>query len=167
MADVRLILGDCLEMMPRLEAGSVDAVVTDPPYALTGTRAAYNFELTGSGNFSPGREARRGGFMGQAWDAALPPVEVWQQCLRVTKPGGYLLAFGGTRTWHRLACALEDAGWEIRDTLCWHYASGFPKGRGCLKPAWEPILLCRKPGPRVLPLPGLDKCRVGTNAGWS
>jgi hypothetical protein len=81
--------------------------------------------------------------------------------LRVLKPGGYLLAFGGTRTFHRLACALEDAGFEMRDCLMFLHGQGFPKGRGCLKPAWEPILLCRRPGPKVLPL-GIDACRVET-----
>lgn len=73
-----------------------------------------------------------------------------------------MLCFGGTRTFHRLACAVEDAGWELRDTIMWVYGSGFPKGQGCLKPAWEPVLLCRKPGPQVLPL-GIDACRVGTD----
>lgn len=78
---------------------------------------------------------------------------------RVLKPGGYMLAMGGTRTYHRLACAVEDAGFEIRDCLMWLYGTGFPKGQGCLKPAWEPVLLARKPGKRVLPL-GIDECRV-------
>jgi DNA modification methylase len=79
--------------------------------------------------------------------------------LRVIKPGGILLAFGGTRTWHRLACALEDAGWILRDTLIWLHGQGFPKSKACLKPGWEPILLCRKPGPLWL---GVGECRVGT-----
>lgn len=80
------------------------------------------------------------------------------EALRVAKPGAYLLAFGGTRTFHRLAVALEDAGWIIRDTLVWAYASGFPKGRANLKPAWEPIVMARKPGPlRHL---NIDECRI-------
>lgn len=79
--------------------------------------------------------------------------------LRVLKPGGYAAVFGGTRTYHRLACAVEDAGFEVRDCLMWVYGTGFPKGTGCLKPAYEPILLCRRPGPKVLPL-GVDECRV-------
>ena len=82
------------------------------------------------------------------------------EALRVTKPGGYLLAFGGTRTHHRLVCALEDAGWIIRDELDWIYASGFPKGKANLKPAHEPIVLARKPGP-LRPL-AIDECRIGT-----
>jgi DNA modification methylase len=87
-----------------------------------------------------------------AWAAA---------ALHALKPAGYMLAFGGSRTYHRLACAVEDAGFEIRDCIMWLYGTGFPKGKGCLKPAYEPVLLCRKPGPKVAPL-GIDECRVGT-----
>jgi DNA modification methylase len=129
----RLILGDCLSVLPTLEPGSVDCVVTDPPYGLR--------------------------FMGKDWDHGVPGVPFWQAALRTLRPGGYLLAFGGTRTYHRLACAVEDAGWEIRDCLMWLYGAGFPKGKGCLKPAYEPVLLARRPG-KVLPL-GIDECRVG------
>ena len=121
--------------MAGMDANSVDAVVTDPPYGLA--------------------------FMGKHWDHGLPGVDFWTEALRVLKPSHYLLAFGGTRTWHRLACALEDAGFEIRDTLMWLYGSGFPKGTACLKPAWEPIILARKPGPkRAL---GIEECRVQTD----
>jgi DNA modification methylase len=86
-----------------MDAVSVDAVVTDPPYEL--------------------------GFMGKAWDASgvAFQVETWEAVLRVLKPGGHLLAFGGTRTYHRMTCAIEDAGFEIRDCLQWIYGSGFPK----------------------------------------
>jgi DNA modification methylase len=92
-------------------------------------------------------------------------MQEWHQAwataaLRVAKPGAYLLAFGGTRTFHRLAVAIEDAGWIIRDTLVWAYASGFPKSKASLKPAWEPIVMARKPGPlRDLDIEG---CRIGT-----
>ena len=96
-----LINADCLEAMKQMEANTVDAVITDPPYGL--------------------------GFMGKAWDA-LPPGEAWaQEVFRVCKPGAHLVAFGGTRTIHRLTTALEDAGWEIRDMFAWTYSSGFPK----------------------------------------
>ena len=89
----------------------------------------------------------------QAW------CEQWgREALRVTKPGGYLVAFGGTRTHHRLVCALEDAGWIIRDELDWIYARDFPKGKANLKPAHEPIVLARKPGP-LRPL-AIDECRI-------
>jgi len=105
--------------MKMLPNNSVDSIVTDPPYGL--------------------------GFMGKAWDA-LPPGEEWAtECLRVLKPGGHLLAFGGSRTWHRLAVAVEDAGFEIRDSIAWMYGSGFPKHRAALKPAFEPIVMGRKP----------------------
>jgi DNA modification methylase len=125
---------DCLAILPTLEASSVDAVVTDPPYGL--------------------------GFMGKHWDASLPGLRVWTECHRVMKPGSYLMAFGGTRTYHRLIGSIEDAGFEIRDCLMWLYGSGFPKGKGCLKPAWEPITLARKPGGKIKPL-GIEVCRVG------
>ena len=93
--------GDCTEVMAAMPEASIDAIVTDPPYGL--------------------------GFMGREWDA-LPPGLPWARaCLRVLKPGGHLLAFGGTRTSHRLVCAIEDAGFEIRDTIAWMYGSGFPK----------------------------------------
>ncbi len=128
-----LITGDCREKMKVLTV--VDAIVCDPPYGLD--------------------------FMGMGWDHGVPGVEYWKECLSVLKPGGYMCAFGGTRTWHRLTCAIEDAGFQIRDCLMWIYGSGFPKGRGCLKPAWEPIILARKPGKHVLPL-GIEECRIPT-----
>lgn len=103
-----LLEGDCAEKMRDLADNSIDAIVTDPPYALTGSSGA-------------------GGFMGAKWDSALPTVDMWREALRVAKPGAHLLAFGGTRTYHRLACAIEDAGWEIRDCIMWVYGSGFPK----------------------------------------
>jgi DNA modification methylase len=93
--------GDCREVMASMAASSVDAIVTDPPYGLS--------------------------FMGKGWDHGVPGVEFWTEAMRVAKPGAHLLAFGGTRTYHRLACAIEDAGWEIRDCVMWVYGSGFPK----------------------------------------
>jgi DNA modification methylase len=95
--------GNNLDILPELQSNSVDSIVCDPPYEL--------------------------GFMGKSWDNSgiAYSVELWQQCLRVLKPGGHLLAFGGTRTWHRLAVAIEDAGFEIRDNIAWLYGSGFPK----------------------------------------
>jgi len=95
--------GDCVEVMKRLPDNSVDSVVTDPPYEL--------------------------GFMGKKWDSTgiAYNVAMWREVLRVLKPGGHLLSFGGTRTYHRMACAIEDAGFEMRDQLQWLYGSGFPK----------------------------------------
>jgi hypothetical protein len=101
--DVTVYHGDCLDVLRGLPDASVDAVVTDPPYELL--------------------------FMSRAWDGSgiAYNVDMWRQCLRVLKPGGHLLAFGGTRTYHRMACAIEDAGFEIRDSIHWTYGSGFPK----------------------------------------
>jgi len=93
--------GDCLDVMRGMPDNSIDAVVTDPPYGLS--------------------------FMGKRWDYDVPAVEVWAECLRLLKPGGHLLAFAGTRTQHRMAVRIEDAGFEIRDMIAWVYASGFPK----------------------------------------
>ena len=111
--DYEILAGDCREVMAAMDAESVDSIVCDPPYGLS---AAKN-----SGKSS------RGGFMGKGWDHGVPGVEFWTEALRVAKPGAHLLAFGGTRTYHRLACAIEDAGWEIRDCVMWVYGSGFPK----------------------------------------
>ena len=111
--------GDCRSVVPALGLDA-HAVITDPPYELN--------------------------FMGRAWDrsgVAFDP-ETWRVCLGALKPGGWLLAFGGTRTWHRIAVAIEDAGFEIRDTICWLYGSGFPKSHQSLKPGFEPIIVARK-----------------------
>ena len=118
---VALYAEDCMAALDRLPDNSADAVVCDPPYGL--------------------------GFMGKWWDAAEGVAfrpGLWTQVLRVLKPGGHLVAFSGTRTYHRLAVAIEDAGFEIRDQLAWVYGKGFPKAVG-LKPAWEPIALARRP----------------------
>ena len=93
--------GDCLDVLRTLPADSVDAIVTDPPYGLA--------------------------FMGKRWDYDVPSEAIWRECLRVLKPGGHLLAFAGTRTQHRMAVRIEDAGFEIRDMIAWVYGSGFPK----------------------------------------
>jgi DNA modification methylase len=159
--------GDLVDVLPTLAAESIDACVTDPPYDLH--------------------------FMGKAWDGrgvAFRP-DTWRAVYRVLKPGAYLAAFGGTRTSHRMVCAIEDAGFVIRDSLTWLYGQGFPKslnlghGRGtALKPASEPIALAWKPftgaiaanvehwGTGAL---NIDACRIGTTkdvpssgsaAGW-
>ncbi|MFF7476617.1 DNA methyltransferase [Streptomyces sp. NPDC008092] len=106
---VTLHLGDCLNVLPTIPDASVDAIVTDPPYEL--------------------------GFMGKTWDASgiAYSVDMWQQCWRILKPGGHLLAFGATRTYHRMTVAIEDAGFEIRDSLHWVYGTGFPKGQDIAK----------------------------------
>lgn len=106
---VTIYHGDCRYIIATLPDNSIDAVVTDPPYEL--------------------------GFMGKSWDSSgiAYNVDLWQECLRVLKPGGHLLAFGGTRTYHRLACAIENAGFEIRDSIHWLYGSGFPKSMNVSK----------------------------------
>jgi DNA modification methylase len=165
--DIRLFNGDCLNVLPTLAAGSVDAVICDPPYGLEfmgkeWDRLGAGVEVAHEGT-DPSHPFRNG-CRRVRFGTNATAMQAWHQqwaaaALRVLKPGGYLLAFGGTRTFHRLACALEDAGFEMRDTLMWLHAQGFPKGKGCLKPAFEPVLLCRRPGPRVLPL-GIEECRV-------
>ena len=97
----KIYQGDCLEVMRTFPDNSIDTIITDPPYGLE--------------------------FMGKKWDYDVPTVETWKECLRVLKPGGTLLAFGGTRTYHRMACAVEDAGFILKDCIMWLYGSGFPK----------------------------------------
>jgi site-specific DNA-methyltransferase (adenine-specific) len=106
---MKLINADCIEAMKAMADNSVDAIVTDPPYEL--------------------------GFMGKSWDASgiAFNIEVWQEALRVIKPGGHLIAFSGSRTYHRMAVAIEDAGFQIRDQIMWVYGSGFPKSHNISK----------------------------------
>lgn len=155
--------GDCLEVLPTLAADSVDAVVTDPPYHLTSGNAVYDLALTGAGNPRVRRQTRGGGFMGKAWDGggvAFDPA-TWAAVLRVAKPGAHLVAFGGTRTYHRMACAIEDAGWEIRDCIAWLFGSGFPKRHDMLKPGYEPIVVARNPAKGARGF-NVDACRLET-----
>jgi DNA modification methylase len=107
MENLTLHNGDCLEVLKTIEDNTVDSIVTDPPYGID--------------------------FMGKKWDYDVPSVEIWEQCLRVLKPGGHLLAFAGTRTQHRMAVRIEDAGFEIRDMIAWVYGSGFPKSHNISK----------------------------------
>ena len=156
----QLHLGGCLEVLAGMPDNSVDSIVTDPPYGLS--------------------------FMGKKWDYDVPSVAIWEQCLRVLKPGGHLLAFAGTRTQHRMACRIEDAGFEIRDMIAWVYGSGFPKSHNlegdhkgwgtALKPALEPITMARKPFSSTVAANviqygtgaiNVDGCRVGTESRWN
>jgi site-specific DNA-methyltransferase (adenine-specific) len=123
--------GDCIKEMAKLESNSVDAIICDPPYGLEfmgkdwdsfGRKTKRNRQENEINSISRGPETYKAGIQFQLW------VQSWAiEALRVLKPGGYLLAFGGTRTYHRLTCGLEDAGFIIKDTLCWLYGSGFPK----------------------------------------
>lgn len=120
---VRLFHGDCLDMLATFEPNSIDSVICDPPYALR--------------------------FMNASWDYGLPGVDRWKAVLRVAKPGATLLAFGGSRTYHRLVCEIEDAGWEIRDCIMWLYGQGFPKSLNVSKAIDKAAGAERKVGPRL------------------
>jgi len=98
---MKILLGDCIDKLKELDDNSIDSIVTDPPYGLS--------------------------FMGKKWDYDVPSQEIWEECYRVLKPGGHLLSFAGSRTYHRMAVRVEDAGFEIRDQIMWIYGSGFPK----------------------------------------
>lgn len=181
---VHLHQGDSRDVLKTLADRSIDAIVCDPPYALVSIQKRFGKAGAAPAKHGPdgafARAAR--GFMGKDWDVADTAFAetFWAECLRVLKPGGHVVAFGGTRTYHRLVCAIEDAGFEIRDQLGWVYGSGFPKSHNqtgdwqgwgsALKPAWEPICLARKPltgtiagnlaewGVGAL---NIDGCRVG------
>jgi DNA modification methylase len=156
-----IINGNSLEELKKFPDNYFHSVVTDPPYGLS--------------------------FMGKKWDYDVPSIELWQEVFRVLKEGGYLLSFAGTRTQHRMAVNIEDAGFEIRDMIAWVYGSGFPKSHNigkklkewegwgtALKPALEPITMARKPfktsvAENVLKNGvggiNIDGCRVGTGGG--
>ncbi len=128
-----IIQGDCLHKMAEMQDNSIDFIVCDPPYGLS--------------------------FMGKKWDAKTPSQDIWQEALRICKPGAMIAAFGGSRTHHHLMIAIEKAGWEIRDVVMYLYGSGFPKSHNfgkkiggiwqgygsTLKPAYEPIIIAMKP----------------------
>lgn len=154
-----LYIGNCLDVLKTLNENSIDSIVTDPPYGLS--------------------------FMAKKWDYDVPSTEIWQECLRVLKPGGHLIAFFGTRTYHRGVVRIEDAGFEIRDQIMWIYGSGFPKSHNikegdfkgwgtALKPANEPIVVARKPLEKGLTIAenvvkcgtgaiNIDDCRIETS----
>jgi site-specific DNA-methyltransferase (adenine-specific) len=159
--NIDLRQGDCLEVLKTIPDNSVDSVVTDPPYHLTSIVKRFGKEGSAPAKFgTDGAYARASkGFMGKEWDGGdiAFRTEVWSECLRVLKPGGHLLSFSHSRTYHRMAVAIEDAGFEIRDSIMWIYGSGFPKSHNigkklddyegwgtALKPAHEPICMARK-----------------------
>lgn len=145
--DVRLLQGDCLDALAELEPGSVDAIVTDPPYGVDWQNEDWDGRAIREVAARAGRERLGPNEAFEVW------CVLWaKECARVMKPGAHLLAFGARRTFHRLACGLEAAGLEIRDTLMWIYGTGMPRSRRypggrstTLKPAFDPILLARKP----------------------
>src|SRR5699024_611424 len=126
---MNIIHGDCLEELKKLEDNSVDAVVCDPPYGLSNTKPQQVADVlkawvTGDTVSVP---AKRGGFMGADWDSFVPPPAVWEECMRVLKPGGHMAVFAGARTQDLMGLSIRLAGFEIRDTLGWIYGSGMPK----------------------------------------
>lgn len=154
---VTLHPGDCRKVVPTLAENSIDACVTDPPYSLVSIVKRFGKEgsaLAKSNGASGVYRRASAGFMGKAWDTGEVSFnpEFWSDVVRVLKPGAHLVAFGGTRSFHRLVCAIEDGGFEVRDQIGWAFGSGFPKSHNlpgglgtALKPAWEPICLARKP----------------------
>jgi site-specific DNA-methyltransferase (adenine-specific) len=174
--------GDCLTVLASMGENSIDSCVTDPPYHLTSIVKRF-----GADNAAPAKSGKTGayarasaGFMGKRWDGGdvAFQVETWKRVWRVLKPGAHLIAFSGTRTYHRMVCAIDDAGFEIRDQIGWAFGQGFPKSHNigdgwgtALKPAWEPVVVARKPldgtvatnfakwGTGAL---NIDGCRVGT-----
>lgn len=134
---VRLYAADCREALRTIPSNSVDSVVTDPPYALVSVLKRF-----GGANAAPAKHGTDGlyarasaGFMGETWDTGETAfaVEFWSEVFRVLKPGGHVLAMSATRTYHRLAVAIEDAGFDIRDQLAWVYGSGFPKNHSAAR----------------------------------
>ena len=185
---VRIIEGDCLAVLPTLEANSVECVVTDPPYHLTSGNTAVDWgamPLRSAKSPNPRMTniaGRKNGFMGQAWHGGRVAFEpaTWAAVLRVLKPGGHLLCFGGTRTQHRMVCAIEDAGFEIRDSvsylydgglpgpLLWCYGSGFPKSHNVSNALNEHRCMCAvrehstvSPTISTRPILQSDVCRGG------
>ena len=181
-----LLNGDCIEEMQKLkdEGKQIDSVVTDPPYHLTSIVKRFGKEGSAPAKDKDGAFQRQSvGFMGKEWDGgdiAFRP-DTWKLAYDLLKPGGYLLAFSASRNYHRMAVAIEDAGFEIRDQMMWLYGSGFPKslnvGDGwgtALKPAHEPIVMARKPleGTNKQNIEkygtggiNIDGCRIGLSEG--
>lgn len=182
VGDASLFQADCRDVLRSLADNSIDSIVTDPPYALVSIVKRFGKPGSSPAKGNEAYQRASAGFMGKSWDTGEVAFseEFWRECLRVLKPGGHVVAFSGTRTYHRMAVAIEDAGFEIRDQLGWLYGSGFPKSHNqkddwegwgtALKPAWEPIALARKPldgtvaanlqkwGVGAL---NIDGCRVG------
>ena len=129
-----ILHGDCQEQLKNIKDETVDAIITDPPYGIT--------------------------FMGNKWDYDVPSIKLWKESIRVLKKGGYLLSFSSAKTYHRLVCNVEDAGFVIRDQILWIYGEGMPKSKSLLKPAHEPIVMAIKPG--KLKELNIDESRIGT-----
>lgn len=186
MATPRVIHGDSLTALTQLDDNSIDAVVTDPPYGLSALKPdTYADVLThwagGDDTYMP--QAK--GFMGKSWDGFVPPPALWKECLRVLKPGGHLLSFSGTRTQDLMGISIRLSGFEIRESVAWLFGSGFPKSHNlkgdwegfgtALKPAFEPVVVARKPlagtvAANVLKFGtgalNIDACRIESGADY-
>jgi site-specific DNA-methyltransferase (adenine-specific) len=130
----KILKGNSLDLLPTLADNSIDAIVTDPPYGLGNPDPDYIIKAIqqwASGDRSHIPEGK--GFMGKSWDSFVPPPAIWDECLRVLKPGGHLLAFAGTRTYDLMGISIRMAGFEIRDSIGWVYGSGFPKSMDVAK----------------------------------
>lgn len=170
--DDRVVLhaGDCREVIAKLPSASVDSIVCDPPYSLVSIVKGFGKDGSApakSGGATGVYGRASAGFMGKQWDTgetAFDP-EFWELALRVLKPGGHLVAFSGTRTYHRLACAIEDAGFEIRDQVAWCYGSGFPKSHDVAKALDKSAGITPQIVPKGDPvkriIPGADQNKVG------
>lgn len=158
--------GDCLEVLARLakDGAQFDACVTDPPYHLTAMTKRFGKTSSAPAKSDDAKRLSKG-FMGQSWDGGDVSFqkETWGLVADVLKPGSVLLAFGGCRTYHRMVCAIEDAGFVIQDLIGWLYGSGMAIRHDMLKTALEPICFAYKPGgPRLL---NIDECRSPAEKG--
>jgi len=154
-----IVNADSLEHLKTLEDNKFDSCVTDPPYHLVSIAKRFTNSTEAKYGKDGSFQRLSTGFMGQTWDGGdiAFQKEFWEQVYRVIKPGAVLLSFAATRNYHRMAVAVEDAGFEIFDMINWIYGSGFPKRRNLLKPAHEPIVMARKGVNKEL---NLDECRV-------
>src|SRR5699024_916200 len=160
MSTPTIVCADSLVHLRTMPDDSIDAIITDPPYGLSATKPEKVTEAISAWVSGDREHMPKGrGFMGHDWDAFVPPPALWDECLRVLKPGGHLAAFAGARTYDLMGLSVRLAGFEIRDGLSWIYGSGMPHGQNMgksvgeewqgwntsLKPAQEPIVLARKP----------------------
>ena len=155
-----IVNADCIEHLKTIEDNHFDSVVTDPPYHLTSIAKRFTNSTEAKYGKDGSFQRLSKGFVGHEWDGGdiAFTTDLWKEVYRTIKPGAVLLAFAATRNYHRMAVAVEDAGFEIFDMINWIYGSGFPKRKNLLKPAHEPIVMARKGVNKPL---NLDECRVG------
>ena len=139
---MNIIHGDCLEELKKLEDNSIDAVITDPPYGLSNTKPQQVADVlkawvTGDAEAAP---TTKGGFMNASWDSFVPPPAVWEECMRVLKPGGHMAVFAGARTQDLMGLSIRLAGFRIKDNLGWIQGAGFPKSRSPMRSDIKPAI---------------------------